>query len=93
MLFRSFLKEFIEPNLSITGVFDQETFNAVIAFQLAHSGQIIGPWASVGLLGQSEATGYVYKTTRRQINLLMCPLLSIPVPDGLVPDTDVTDNI
>jgi len=33
-----------------------------------------------GLTSDTTPTGYVYKTTRRWINLLMCSQLSIPMP-------------
>jgi len=89
---QAFLKQFINPDLEVTGTFDQATFDAVWEFQLQYADQIIGPWANVGLLNESQATGYVYKTTQRQINLLVCPLLTLPVPGDLAPDLDVTDN-
>ena len=89
---QAFLKQFVDPDLEVTGVFDQATFDAVWDFQLQYADQIIGPWANVGLLNDSQATGYVYKTTQRQINLLVCPPLALPIPSNLAPDLDVTDN-
>jgi len=61
-----------------TGIFDDRTVAAVNAFQNKYGDQILKPW---GLTGP---TGLVYLTTIRQINLLECPDLSIPVPT-LVP--------
>jgi len=47
---------------------------AVRKFQKMHEPQILTPW------GISEATGYVYKTTQRWINLSSCASLNIPMP-------------
>ncbi|TSC61211.1 MAG: hypothetical protein Athens041674_845, partial [Parcubacteria group bacterium Athens0416_74] len=62
-------------NLPLTGFFGLLTENAVKAFQLKYSEQILAPW------GITQPTGYVYKTTQRWINLSHCSSLNIPMPD------------
>jgi len=61
-----------------TGIFDDRTVAAVKAFQSKYGDQILKPW------NLTAPTGIVYLTTIRQINLLECPDLTIPVPK-LVP--------
>ena len=53
-------------NVAVTGVFDQNTFDAVKAFQELYSDEILAPW------GVNEGTGIVYITTRKKINELSC---------------------
>ncbi len=54
-------------NVKETGFFGKLTFNAVKAFQLKYADQILSPW------GHKDATGYFYKTTQKQANLILCP--------------------
>lgn len=64
---QSFLKNFEGfTELQITGIFDQATFDAVSAFQSKYNNEILGTWTIEG------PTGYVYYTTRRQINEIYC---------------------
>jgi peptidoglycan hydrolase-like protein with peptidoglycan-binding domain len=51
----------------ITSVFDEATDQAVRTFQLKYLVDVLTPWDI------SEATGYVYKTTRAKINNMVCP--------------------
>jgi uncharacterized membrane protein len=53
-------------NVSLTGVFDQATFDAVSAFQLKYFNDILEPW------GHTDSTGYVYILTLKKINEIYC---------------------
>lgn len=57
-----------------TGYFGPLTEAAVKSFQLKYAEQILKPW------GISAPTGLAYLTTLRQVNLIECPELMIPVP-------------
>jgi hypothetical protein len=72
---QSFLNKELGLSLEVDGVFGQETHDAVVAFQLKYSKEVLGPW------GISVATGYVFKTTSRWINMLSCSTLEIPMPE------------
>jgi hypothetical protein len=79
---QSFLNEWTGASLKVTGIYDQATFNAVKAFQLKYSSDILNPWIKIGLhKNDKTATGYVYKTTQRMINNLVCPALGLEIPD------------
>ena len=72
------LQEFLNKrgfgNFTPTGYFGPLTFKAAKAFQKQYSEEILKPWKI------SLPTGLVYLTTIRQINLLECPDLVIPIP-------------
>ena len=76
---QAFLNSNLGISLPITGYYGPLTYNAVKAFQLKYSSSILSPWASYGL-ADLKPTGYVYKTTLRLINLLMCSTLNLPMP-------------
>lgn len=78
---QTFLNEYLGLKISVTGFFGQATKDAVKQFQTKESEEVFGPWIKVGLhkLGE-EATGYVYKTTLRRINMIKCSTLDIPMP-------------
>lgn len=61
-----------------TGYFGPLTLAAVKAFQAAYADVILKPWDI------SAPTGLVYLTTARQLNLIECPELVLPMPE-LVP--------
>jgi hypothetical protein len=61
-------------NVKITGFFGNLTHNAVNAFQLKYTDSVLAPWEI------TKPTGYFYKTTQRQMNLLLCPTAEIPMP-------------
>jgi len=63
---QAFLKESQGINVAINGVFDQQTENAVRAFQAKYLSQVMGPW------GVKQPSGYVYITTVKKINELAC---------------------
>lgn len=54
------------PLLRETGIFDADTFTAVVAFQEKYTADILGPWQA------PRSTGYVYKTTKKKVNDLYC---------------------
>lgn len=61
---QNFLNKDLGISLEVNGIFDTATDAAVKQFQLKYSKDILSPW------GISQATGYVYKTTSRWINML-----------------------
>lgn len=61
-----------------TGTFGPLTEAAAKAFQSKYADEILKPWSLSG------PTGLVYLTTIRQLNLLECPELMLPLP-ALVP--------
>lgn len=61
-------------NVKETGFFGTLTFNAVKAFQLKYADSVLKPWAI------NYATGYFYKTTQRQMNMLLCSTVDFPMP-------------
>jgi len=75
-----FLNYDLGLNLPVTGTYDTTTYNAVEQFQLKYNIGVLSPWVPYGLVSDTTPTGYVYKTTRRMINLIMCPSLDLPMP-------------
>jgi Putative peptidoglycan binding domain len=72
---QNFLNENLGLNIPLTGFFGNLTHDAVMKFQLKYSGNVLNPW------GINYATGYFYKTTQRQANMLLCRLVEeIPMP-------------
>ena len=65
---QSFLSNYEKMNVSVTGIFDKQTENAVTAFQTKYSNDIMGPW------NKTYGTGYVYITTLKKINNIACSL-------------------
>ncbi len=63
---QSFLKETENINVDVNGTFDQKTFNAVKAFQVKYSNDILAPW------GQTIPSGRVFYTTKKKINEIFC---------------------
>lgn len=67
MKLQAFLKVFEgNESVSITGIYDQATVNAVNTFQLKYRGDILDPWALQG------PTGYTYILTLKKVNELYC---------------------
>ncbi len=65
--------------LPVTGFFGPLTERAVNLFQLKYANDILGPWVNAGRHPSlSVPTGYVYKTTLRWINHLICLSLAVP---------------
>jgi hypothetical protein len=76
-----FLNEYMGADLTLTGIYDAETLASVNQFQMMNMETVLKPWTLAGLQ-TDEPTGYVYKTTKRWINILKCPesILSTPIP-------------
>lgn len=78
------LQEFLNAELGLSLVVDgnygEKTYNAVKAFQVKYSKDILDPWFMTDPTLAKEGTGYVYKTTQRWINMLKCPELQLPMP-------------
>ncbi|GEM_PF-3550820 len=62
----AFLNVFEGFNLPVDGIYDQRDFDAVGDFQERYFDDILKPW------GHTEHTGYVYYTTRKKINEIVC---------------------
>ncbi len=79
---QSFLNEYFGLSLELSGIYNQETYQAVERFQLLLKDEILSPWAEVNCLPSEDiATGYVYRTTQRAINNIMCPSLGLFIPN------------
>lgn len=61
-----FLRDFERMDVPATGVYGEETFEAVKIFQLRYAAAVLNPW------GIDYPTGYVYITTTLAINNLHC---------------------
>ena len=59
--------------VEVSGVFDDNTHSAVLAFQTKYASSILTPW------GLSEPTGFVYLTTRKQVNEIYCEGKEFPL--------------
>ncbi len=71
---QAFLVKWGYGTLPQTGFFGPLTEAAVKAFQAKYNNEILKPW------GISSPTGLAYLTTIRELNLIECPDLMIPVP-------------
>lgn len=77
-----FLNQEMGANLPVTGIYDWATKEWVNKFQLKYKEQVLRPWVEVGVHESEDIpTGYVYKTTKRWINILMCPTLNLVMPN------------
>jgi peptidoglycan hydrolase-like protein with peptidoglycan-binding domain len=63
---QAFLKDSQGLNVTVNGIFDQQTYNAVKDFQQKYLSDVMGPW------GSTQTSGYVYITTEKKINELAC---------------------
>jgi uncharacterized repeat protein (TIGR01451 family) len=77
---QTFMNGNMGTTLPITGIYDQQDFNAVEQFQIKYGSQVLAPWVPLGLLNQTTPTGFVYQTTKWWINRLYCEALNIPQP-------------
>jgi len=77
---QTFLDIYLGVNIPVTGVYTSQTIAAVNQFQLQNNASVLAPWVPYGLPNESTPTGYVYKTTQRWINLIVCPPLGLPLP-------------
>ncbi len=63
---QNFLRQYVTNNLIVSGVFDNNTRFAIEKFQQQHAKDILTPW------NMTQSTGYVYYTTQKKINEIMC---------------------
>ncbi len=63
---QSFLNVFEGEALSLTGVFNQGTHDAVERFQIKYNEDILIPW------GDKVTTGFVYILTKKKVNEIYC---------------------
>lgn len=77
---QQFLNEHLGLNLPLTGFYGPMTLAAVNQFQTQYGDEVLAPWIPYGHPDKNTPTGYVYKTTRRWINMLSCPALGLPIP-------------
>lgn len=75
-----FLNKHMNTTLPISGFYGTLTRDAVNAFQLKYASEVLEPWVTHGLPNTQTPTGYVYKTTKRWINMIECPALNLEVP-------------
>jgi uncharacterized repeat protein (TIGR01451 family) len=61
-----FLQFNIDSKVAVTGIFDTATKQAVQKFQQQYTDEILTPW------GMNQSSGYVYYTTQKKINEIMC---------------------
>ena len=75
---QEFLNKHMSANLPVTGFYGPMTEAVIRRFQAQYSDSILSPW------GIASPTGLVYLSTLRQVNLLECPQLTLPIPN-LIP--------
>ena len=78
---QAFLNKYLGTKLVATGIYDYDTFTAVRRFQVKTSSEVLDPWKQTPGGINENGTGYVYKTTRRMINMIQCPALNIQMPE------------
>lgn len=74
---QTFLNEYMGANLIVDGVYGKSSYEALKKFQVKEIPEVLTPWIGI-TLKQPVGTGWVYKTTRRWINMIKCPELNIP---------------
>ncbi len=78
-LVQQFLNDFTKAGLVVDKNFGPKTEAALKNFQLAHKDKILTPW------NLTVPTGIFYLTTQTEVNNVMCPTLTLPVPTNLIP--------
>jgi hypothetical protein len=74
----------MDANLPVTGFFGPMTHHWVKKFQKRYHAEIIQPWEDAGFAGADlqNGTGFVFKTTKRWINIMKCEALKdTPIPE------------
>jgi len=82
---QSFLNVFEKESLSLTGVYNQATFDAVVRFQNKYASDILTPW------GDKVTTGFVYILTKKKINEIYCNTI-YPLSQGDQNEIDIFRN-
>jgi len=72
-----FLNEYMGTKLVVDGIYGRASYEALKKFQVKEIPEVLTPWIGITLKGP-VGTGWVYKTTRRWINMIKCPELNIP---------------
>jgi len=75
-----FLNLEMNAGLPITGYYGPLTIAALNKFQVKYHTEVLQPWTALGLPNEFTPTSYVYETTRRWINLIVCPSLNLSMP-------------
>lgn len=63
---QNFLKQYVNNEIVVTGIFDDSTRIAIEKFQQQYAEDILTPW------NMTKSSGYVYYTTQKKINEIMC---------------------
>ena len=69
------LQSFLQSSgyiVTINGIFDDSTINAVKKIQLKYANEVLQPWVDLGVLDTLTPSGIVGKTTKWKINNLHC---------------------
>ena len=67
VILKKFLRDYEgETGLVMDGDYEKQTYDAVVRFQEKYYEDVLVPW------GHTSGTGYVYQTTIKKINELMC---------------------
>ncbi len=77
---QTFLNIYLGLHIPVTGYYGPMTIAAVNQFQTMNNKSVLAPWVPYGLPDDMTPTSYVYKTTQRWINLIVCPPLGLPLP-------------
>ncbi len=72
---QNFLNDHMGENIPVTGFYGEITMGVVNDFQVKYTDEILSPW------GTTRPTGQVYKTTQRKINDIMCPDVTLAIPN------------
>lgn len=65
---QAFLKNQEKIEVTVSGVFDEETVKAVEVFQKRYATEVLAPWDA------TKASGIVYLTTSKKINQIACEI-------------------
>lgn len=77
---QTFLNEFNNAGLPVTGFFGTLTDKAVRDLQAKYASEILTPWDKAGITTNLQPTGYVYKMTQWFVNSKKCPEAQTALP-------------
>jgi hypothetical protein len=77
---QTFLNEFNNAGLPVTGNFLELTDKAVRDLQAKYASNILTPWDKAGITTNLQPTGYVYKMTQWFVNSKKCPEAQTALP-------------